>query len=152
AKVVMGWLESEEANKSLIEIAARYAAWALLSEAGRKRHGQGLLFKQPKKLDPNHLVAAQTELRDGVQVLGLPHHHYRARDGFKLTDDKGSLAQALDNANYCIFCHHQGKDSCSKGMKEKTGEFKKNPLEITLAGCPLEEKISEMNELKSSGV
>ena len=29
--------------------------------------------------------------------------------------------------------------------------FKKNPLGITLAGCPLEEKISEMNELKSTG-
>ena len=37
-------------------------------------------------------------------------------------------------------------------MKEKTGEFKKNTLEITLAGCPLEEKISEMNTLKSEGV
>ena len=37
-------------------------------------------------------------------------------------------------------------------MKEKTGEFKKNALSITLAGCPLEEKISEMNELKSTGV
>ena len=152
AKVVMGWLEKEEENKSLLEIAARYAAWALYNEAGQKKHAHGLLFKQPKKLDPFNLVTVETEERDGVQVARLPHHHLRARDGFKLTDDAGTLAQALDSANYCIFCHNQGKDSCSKGMKEKTGEYKKNPLEITQAGCPLEEKISEMNLLKSEGV
>jgi len=152
AKTVMSWLEKEEENKSLLELAARYAAWALLSSEGRKRHGAGLLFKQPKKLDPQNLVAVDTEERDGVQVLRLPKSHYRARDGFKLTDDAGTLAQALDQAHYCIFCHNQGKDSCAKGLKEKTGEYKKNSLEITLAGCPLEEKISEMNTLKSEGV
>ena len=152
AKVVMGWLEKEEEHKSLIEIAARYAAWALLSEAGRAQHGKGILFKQPKKLDPQNLVACDTEMRDGVQVLRLAKSHYRIRDGFKLTDDGGTLSQALDNAHYCIFCHNQGKDSCSKGLKEKTGEFKTNALEIPQAGCPLEEKISEMNLLKSTGV
>ena len=152
AKVVMGWLEKEEEHKSLLEIAARYAAWALYSHDGRERHKAGLLFKQPKKLDPLNLVAAETEERDGVTVLLLHKHHHRKRDGFKLTDDGGKLEAALDNANYCIFCHNQGKDSCSKGLKEKTGDYKKNSLDITLAGCPLEEKISEMNLLKSEGV
>ena len=71
AKVVMGWLEKEEEHKSLLEIAARYAAWALLSQEGRKLHGQGILFRQPKKLDPFNLIACETELRDGVQMLRL---------------------------------------------------------------------------------
>ncbi len=152
AKVVMGWLEKEEEHKSLIELSARYAAWALFSEAGKEKHKAGVLFKQPKKIDPEHLVEVQTELRDGVTVLRLPKSHYRARDGFKLTDDKGPREAALDQANYCIFCHKQGKDSCSKGLKEKDGTVKTNSLDIPLAGCPLEEKISEMNLLKSSGV
>ncbi len=152
AKIVMGWLEAEEANKSFLAMAERYAAWALLSDAGRARHGNGILFRQPKKLDPEHLIAAETEVRDGVQVLRFGKHHLRAREGFALTDDGGPLAGALDQAHYCIFCHNQGKDSCSKGMREKTGEFKKNALDITLNGCPLEEKISEMNMLKSQGV
>ena len=152
AKLVMSWLEQEEANKSLLEIAARYAAWALLTPAGRAKHGHGILFKQPKKLDAEHLVAYETEERDGVMVQRFAKHHYRYRDGFKLTDDCGTLAAALDQAHYCIFCHHQGKDSCSKGLKEKTGEFKKNSLDIMQAGCPLEEHISEMNELKAAGV
>jgi NADPH-dependent glutamate synthase beta subunit-like oxidoreductase/NAD(P)H-flavin reductase len=152
AKTVMSWLEKEEENKSLIEIAARYAAWALYSEAGQARHKAGVLFKQPKKFDFENLVACETELRDGVQVLRFSHEHLRARNGFALTDDGGTLVQALDSANYCIFCHNQGKDSCSKGLKEKSGEVKINPLDIPQAGCPLEEKISEMNMLKSQGV
>ncbi len=152
AKVVMGWLEKEEEHKSLLELAGRYAAWALYSREGRARHVGGLLFKQPKKLDAEHLIPVETEERDGVQVLRLPKSHYRERQGFKLTDDAGTLAQALDNAHYCIYCHNQGRDSCSKGFREKTGEFKRNSLAITLNGCPLEEKISEMNLLKSEGV
>lgn len=152
AKTVMSWLEKEEENKSLIEIAARYAAWALYSEAGQARHKAGVLFKQPKKLDFENLVACETELRDGVQVLRFSHEHLRARNGFALTDDGGTRTQALDSANYCIFCHNQGKDSCSKGLKEKSGEVKINPLDIPQAGCPLEEKISEMNMVKSQGV
>ena len=152
AKVVMGWLAQEEQHKSLLEIAGRYGAWALYSEAGKKKHAHGLLFKQPKKLDPEHLVDVATELRDGVTVLRMTPDKLRARDGFKLTDDAGHLKHALDHAHYCIFCHPQGKDSCAKGLKEKDGAFKKNALGITQAGCPLEEKISEMNQLKSEGV
>jgi NADPH-dependent glutamate synthase beta subunit-like oxidoreductase len=152
AKIVTGWLENEEKNKSFIEMAARYAAWALMSDEGKKRHGKGILFRQPKKLDPEHLVEVETQERDGVRVMHIAKDHLRQREGFALTDDGGVRAAALDNAHYCIFCHNQGKDSCSKGMREKTGEFKKNPLDITLNGCPLEEKISEMNMLKSEGV
>ena len=152
AKLVMSWMEKEEENKALLEIAARYAAWALLSPAGRARHGAGILFKQPKKLDPEHLVAYETQERDGVLVQRFSKHHFRYRDGFKLTDDGGPLAAALDQAHYCIYCHNQGKDSCSKGLKEKTGEYKKNSLDIMQAGCPLEEHISEMNLLKAEGV
>ena len=62
-----------------------------------------------------------------------------------------NLNAALDQANYCIKCHNQGKDSCSTGLKEKDGSFKASVFGITLAGCPLEEKISEMNLVKQEG-
>ncbi len=170
AKLVMSWLDKEEEYKPQLELAARYAAWALFSEAGKAKHHSGVLFKQPKKLTPENLIAVDTELRDGVQIMRFPKTHYRSRDGFKLTDDKGPREVALDAAHYCIFCHNQGKDSCSNGLKESRvasressdkahdsshatpTTYKKNTLDITLAGCPLEEKISEMNMLKSSGV
>jgi len=60
--------------------------------------------------------------------------------------------QALDQMNYCIWCHAQGKDSCSKGLRDrKTGAFQKSPFGATLTGCPLEEKISEMHTLRAQG-
>jgi NADPH-dependent glutamate synthase beta subunit-like oxidoreductase len=77
----------------------------------------------------------------------------RQRDGFALTDPGTDLTGALDQANYCIWCHEQSKDSCSKGLKEKApaAGFKKTPFGVPLAGCPLEEKISEFHLVKARG-
>ena len=152
ARAVMGWLDTPDAHADALAAATGYAAWALYSKEGRHKHANGILFKLPRKLDLHHLVAVETELRDGVTVLKLPKSHLRPRRGFGLTDDGGTLEKTLDEANYCIWCHNQGKDSCSKGLKEKDGAFKKSPLDTLLAGCPLEEHISEMNFLKSEGV
>ena len=148
---ITNWLEEEEAQKEHLNLAATYAAWAAHTEEGRKRNHAGILFKTPKKLDPDNLVPVETVVKDGVTVLKLPDHHCRRREGFALTDAGADLQKALDETNYCIFCHNQGRDSCSKGLKEKDGTYKVNNAKITLAGCPLEEHISEMNALKSQG-
>ncbi|MBX9946863.1 MAG: FAD-dependent oxidoreductase [Reyranella sp.] len=135
-----------------IEALARYAAWALHHPEGRKRHRDGPLFKVPHKIDPEHLVPVETEIVDGVTRMKLPRPLLRHREGFALTDEGFDLVRALDHTNYCIWCHNQGKDSCARGLKDrKTGAFQKSPFGVTLAGCPLEEKISEMNLLKSEG-
>jgi len=135
-----------------IEALTRYAAWALHSPEGKKRHRDGPLFKVPHKLDFEHLVPIETEVVDGVTRIRLPRPMLRHREGFALTDEGFDLVRGLDHANYCIWCHNQGKDSCSRGLKDrKTGAFQKSPFGVTLAGCPLEEKISEMNLLKSEG-
>jgi NADPH-dependent glutamate synthase beta subunit-like oxidoreductase len=106
----------------------------------------------PHRLDFEHLVPIETEVVDGVTRMKLPRPLLRHREGFALTDAGFDLVRSLDHANYCIWCHNQGKDSCSRGLKDrKTGAFQKSPFGVTLAGCPLEEKISEMNLLKSEG-
>jgi NADPH-dependent glutamate synthase beta subunit-like oxidoreductase/NAD(P)H-flavin reductase len=151
AQQVDAWMKAEAEHAAQLDLAARYAAWATHTPQGRARHRDGLLFKVPHKVDPNHLVPVETEVVDGVTMLKLPQAQWRARDGFALTDPGTDLAGALDHANYCIWCHNQGKDSCSKGLKEKTGEFKKSPFGVVLAGCPLEEKISEMNLVATGG-
>jgi NADPH-dependent glutamate synthase beta subunit-like oxidoreductase/NAD(P)H-flavin reductase len=139
------------AHAAALDAAARYAAWATHTPQGQQLHKGGMLFKLPHKVDPHHLVPVETEVVDGVTMLKLPRAHRRAREGFALTDPGMDLAGALDHANYCIWCHNQGKDSCSKGLKEKTGEFKKSPFGVVLAGCPLDEKISEMNLVAAGG-
>ena len=151
AEKVEAWMKAEAEHAEAIELAARYAAWATHTPEGQRLHKGGVLFKVPHKVDPHHLVPVETEVVDGVAMLKLPPAHRRARDGFALTDPGMDLAGALDHANYCIWCHNQGKDSCSKGLKEKSGEFKKSPFGVVLAGCPLDEKISEMNLAEAEG-
>ncbi len=159
---VMQWVDGTKGtdipgHEDKVELAGKYASWALHTDAGKKKHRIGVLFKKPNKLDFDNLVPLETEVVDGVTMLKSHPQHVRDRDGFKLTDEGGSLEIALDDANYCIYCHNQSKDSCSKGLKDKpdpeTGKatFKTSPTRTLLAGCPLEEKISEMNMLKSRG-
>jgi NADPH-dependent glutamate synthase beta subunit-like oxidoreductase len=138
ARQVSGWLEDETANAARLDAAARYAAWAATTPAGKAKHRDGVLFKAPHKLDYMKLI---------------PHTELRRREGFALTDGGTDLAGALDEANYCIWCHEQGKDSCSKGLKEKppADEFRKTVFGVPLAGCPLEEKISEFHMVKARG-
>jgi NADPH-dependent glutamate synthase beta subunit-like oxidoreductase/NAD(P)H-flavin reductase len=152
ANAVARWLADEAPNSEALDLAARYAAWATLSDAGQAAHHHGVLFKIPGKVDPLALVPIVDDPIAGVPAFGLAPSHRRQREGFALTDEGTDVVGALDQANYCIWCHNQGKDSCSKGLKEKTGEFKKSPFGVTLAGCPLEEKISEMNLTAAGGL
>ncbi len=152
ARAVTAWGADEAANAEPLALAERYAAWALHAPAGRARHGRGILFRLPAKPDPARLVPVETIEVDGAAAMRLPEHHQRARAGFDLTDQGTDLAGALDQANYCIWCHHQGKDSCSKGLADrKTGAFQKSPFGVPLSGCPLEEKISEMHSAMVAG-
>jgi len=150
-KHVSNWLDNEAENAERIKTASRYAAWAALSPAGMRAHHDDVLFKVAHKLDQTHLIPVETLQSNGLAKLRLPQDRWRNRQGFKLTDTGMDLTGALDQAHYCIKCHHQGKDSCSSGLKEKTGEFKKSIFGVTLAGCPLDEKISELNVVKEQG-
>ena len=156
---VTEWLADEATHVAQLDLAMKYAAWALHTAAGRERAHSGVLFKAPAKIDPhNLLVHAQKDAREGVSTYTIKPEHIRRRRGFELTDKGMDLVGALDHANYCIWCHTQGKDSCSKGLKEKPPAdtpdkvvYKKSPFGVTLAGCPLEEKISEFHTLKAQG-
>jgi NADPH-dependent glutamate synthase beta subunit-like oxidoreductase/NAD(P)H-flavin reductase len=179
AQHVTRWLEDEPAHPRELDLAARYAAWALHTEDGREHARSGVLFKAPAKTDPNNLLHHAEKFNlQGAAAYRIQPAHLRRRDGFKLTDSGASLVSALDETNYCIWCHAQGKDSCSKGLREKpareaglrekpapeaglrekpsAGEpqtvvFKKGTFGVKLAGCPLEEKISEFQTLKAAG-
>ena len=157
ARHVTHWQQDEAANADTLELALQYAAWAAGTSAGRHQHRSGVLFKAPHKLDPMHLVPAETDASRGYVEYRFDAERLRRREGFKLTDAGTDLAGALDEANYCIWCHEQGKDSCSKGLLEKgatrrgAASFKKSPFGAALAGCPLEEKISEFHKAKTEG-
>jgi len=156
ATKVTQWMDAEAENEARLNKALHYAAWALRTPAGQRHTQQGILFKTPAKLDFQHLLSLDTDESAGYPVHRLGH--LRERNGFALTDTGTDLMGALDEANYCIWCHEQGKDSCSKGLIQKSKlpdeppAFKRSELGALLAGCPLEERISEFHKLKTQGV
>jgi NADPH-dependent glutamate synthase beta subunit-like oxidoreductase len=105
----------------------------------------------PEKLNFENLVEVERPNPDIIEIMRGPAKKVHRRDGFKLTDNRGTMRESMKEIEYCMICHEREKDSCSHGIKEKTGELKVNPLGIKLTGCPLEEKISEMHKLKGSG-
>ena len=159
ARQITHWLEDEAAHERELDLAVRYAAWALHTDGGREHTRSGVLFKAPARMDPFDLLRhAEKFSLHGANAYRIQPAHLRRRDGFKLTDSGASLVVALDEANYCIWCHAQGKDSCSRGLREKPSAtepqkivFKKSAFGVKLAGCPLEEKISEFHTLKAAG-
>jgi NADPH-dependent glutamate synthase beta subunit-like oxidoreductase/NAD(P)H-flavin reductase len=157
ARGVGAWGQDEAAHAAEIDLALRYAAWAVQTGEGKAFHKSGVLFKAPRKLDYLRLIPVEHETRSSVEMLRLPDAHLRRREGFELTDPGTDLAGGLDQAHYCIWCHEQQKDSCSSGLREKkpadggAASFRKSPFGVTLAGCPLDEKISEFHKLRAEG-
>ena len=110
-----------------------------------------VVFRFPEALDYEHLVQIQrldAELPE--QMLG-PDAKLRRRQGFALTDPRYTPREVQSEIHYCVLCHERDKDTCSKGIKDKEGQVTPNPLGIPLAGCPLDEKISEMHAVRKRG-
>ncbi len=138
-----------------LETLTQWCAQSLLTPEGQDISRNWQSFRFPEKLDYAHLIPTQSIERNGVMQQTLPKAYYHQRDGFNLTDTRMSAQAVQNEIHYCIYCHDHEGDLCSKGFpnnkKDKSQGFKKNPLDITLTGCPLEEKISEMHTLKRDG-
>ncbi len=132
--------------KAALEI---FEKWSALHF--HKKDKKWAAFKVPHGLDYQnlvHLIHPEPEL---ANVMRGRDEDMRRRVGFKLTDDRGTMREALYEIDYCMICHERSKDACSTGLREPDGTPKRNPLGIKLEGCPLDEKISEMHLLKKQG-
>ena len=134
------YLETPDTNEANINTLVQWCIQALNDPSGQAATRGWTMFHLPERLDPAHLI----------QDI-----HLRHREGFDLTDERMGARETQDEVNYCIYCHDHEGDFCSKGFPVKKGEpalgFKKNALAVTLTGCPLEEKVSEMQWLKQKG-
>jgi NADPH-dependent glutamate synthase beta subunit-like oxidoreductase/NAD(P)H-flavin reductase len=114
-----------------------------------------VVFRFPETVEPWHLVKVLRPLDELPESMFGPEQRLRRRDGFTLTDRRMKPREVLSEIHYCVLCHERDKDSCSKGLHEaaKTAPLKvvTNALGIDLAGCPLDEKISEMHTLRKRG-
>ena len=138
--------------ESLLDIIRHWSFAALQSPKLQLQVADWVSFKTPAKTDFTNLVEHEIRIENQYSVWSAHKSHLRRRDGFALTDKRFNQRQVLYEVDHCIYCHDRDTDSCSKGMKnKKDGSFKTNPLGVTITGCPLEEKISEMHVLKRQG-
>lgn len=148
------YLIDTEKYAERIEKLIQWCVQAIKTPEGQKEVSDWSSFRIPEKIDYNKLVK-YTSAHDKLGRLEALAHQLRLRDGFKLTDPPMPARNAQDEVNYCIYCHDHDGDFCSKGFPVKKADpslgLKKNPLDVILTGCPLEEKISEMNILKRDG-
>src|SRR5215213_9854165 len=137
-------------RSSLRLLEAWSAAHALRPDV-RERVKGWVSFRFPHPLNYEHLVQLERPEAELPELMRGLDKNLRRRDGFRLTDRRYTQREVLEEVHYCLYCHERDKDSCSKGLKEKDGSLKKNPLGIPLQGCPLGEKISEMHVLQRDG-
>ena len=148
-------LADEEANAQALE---RLTAWCrqIRNDPETARAVRGWAsFQLPEKVDHARLVPLQRSDADGVARLQAEPGRWRRRDGFALTDSRMDQRHVQGQVHYCVYCHDHDGDFCSKGFPEKKAApelgFKADPLGVTLTGCPLEEKISEMHLMRRDG-
>ncbi|MBK8813459.1 MAG: FAD-dependent oxidoreductase [Acidobacteria bacterium] len=123
--------------------------WSAIQFHGKTRKWYS--FKTPHPIDYQNLVHLHRPDQKLHSIMRGHDANLRRRDGFKLTDHRGTQRDALAEIDYCLICHERDKDSCSTGLREKDGAPKRNPLGIKTEGCPLDEKISEMHLMKKQG-
>ncbi len=139
------------AVRGLLDRFERWASVHRFDPAARAAVAGWVSFHAPHHVDHEHLVPLRRPDPNLPNVMEGPPEHRRRRDGFQLTDERMSPREILNEVDYCLYCHDREKDSCSTGLRDKQGVAKKNPLGITLNGCPLDERISEMHVLKKGG-
>jgi NADPH-dependent glutamate synthase beta subunit-like oxidoreductase/NAD(P)H-flavin reductase len=133
ANAIINWQLHSNQHPQELELAAEYCAFMYHNNSTLS------LFDVPRLVDENNHIR-EHKIK---QLANEPYIGFDYRDNM-LSDD-----QAAAHTKYCIYCHKQGKDSCSKGFHKINP--KKYP-EKEKDGCPLKQKISEMNFLKDQGL
>lgn len=122
AKSIIKWLKDHNTYSRELKVASEYCALMVHQNSTLS------LFDIPRPQDSYKI--REYKIAQLSQDISL---------GFEYRDNVSDHRLAHMQSHYCIHCHKQQKDSCSKGLDQEQ------------EGCPLDEKISEMNLLKSRG-
>ena len=146
AELACQWLQSEDGQN--LEKLSYWVAFCLDSPKSEQLNWVSLNI--PKRLDSDNWVECKND--QGI-LKGISR---RIRHGFALTDPGMDARSVASEIHYCIYCHSNEGDFCRSGFPVKKSEpnkgLKKDAHGRVLTGCPLDEKISEMNVLKREGL
>jgi len=149
------WLDDAENNQDNINKLITWCVAALATNDGKAAVANMTIFQSPLKLDYNDLVHEVPVQDDPYARHEAAENKHRQREGFELTDNGMNDREIYNEIHYCAYCHKNDGDFCSTGfpVKKKNPDlgFKVSPLGDLLTGCPLEERISEMQYLKREG-
>ena len=127
AQKVTEWLKEPNKFQLELDLAKDYAIYLVLNNSSLP------LFNIPRTTNSENLIR-----KNRIQMLKQDIYL-----GFDHRDSEINLENALSHAKYCIYCHYQKKDSCRYGLKTQENKV--------VNGCPLDQKISEMNKIVSLG-
>ncbi len=155
ARLAEMWLADEAENAPEILALTQWCALSLCDPEGQEAVKGWTSFRIPQRVDHENLVPLhRQDSFPGRPYMAGPDG-LRRRDAFHLTDLRMDLREVQGEVHYCLYCHDHDGDFCSRGFPEKKGVpelgYKVDPLGVTLTGCPLEEKISEMQLLRRDG-
>lgn len=150
-KISSGIAEDEKEYDNIKFLMEKIMQWVFAKRNYDSNAAKWVSYFEPEKLDFDHLVHVETPEPNFPEKLEGEEKHFIQRNGFELHDHQMTERQILNQVDYCMYCHDREKDSCSKGLTDRFGALKANPLGIELTGCPLNEKISEAHLLRKSG-
>ena len=115
-------------------------------------HKGGVLFKVPHKIDPLHLIPVETETVDGVTMLKLPDVA-SARARRLCADRSGHRPRRRARPRQLLHLVPQPGQGLllARASRRNPASSRRAPFGVVLAGCPLDEKISEMNLAETAG-
>lgn len=142
ANAVSVFLEDPKTFSKELDHFIQYAMWAILTEDGQIKHKNSILFQPFKKKTARELFFEKVVYDEKTGYKSKKYHHH-LRENFSCSDEGISFEKAVDQSYYCLKCHPRQKDSCRNGFF--VDDKKK------YSGCPLDQKISAMMDLKNNG-
>lgn len=114
-----------------LDLARHYAAWAAGTDQGRRHHElpgcEAVIFRLPRPVLPealiDDLITTPLGKDPGLIAQGRPGDVAAAlrfaagHQPFDLTDPGPSLARAVDEVHYCLYCQDKLGDTCSRGIR-----------------------------------
>ncbi|MFK8040374.1 MAG: FAD-dependent oxidoreductase [Rickettsiaceae bacterium] len=129
AKQCLEWMCNRDQYITELDIAAKYARYILDNNASSQLD-EKIIFYNLKKIDTKNLINQEN----------INYNKLHNRLDFNYHAPKLNTNYSLFHSNYCLYCQERDKDFCRKGYEK-----------FNSSGCPLNQKISEMNKVKSSG-
>ena len=150
---VSKWLDDEPAHAEQLKVAAQYAAWAALVAGRTGEASRGRSFQAARRSSTRCIWCPSRRSRStgARRPSGFIPRTGASAKGSHLPIPAPIWPARSTRRAIASSATTRARTVAPPAFGRKTGEFKKSVFGVTLAGCPLDEKISEMHVVKQEG-